>query len=677
MSADHIERAVNLLSESEQVVELRILNTRRGTVSGYFNEANKLALAASEWNGKAPGIYMTLNPVNPALLSRSANHITEYAKQTTSDADIIKRWWLPIDNDPVRPAGISSTDQEHEAAISRAKEIAIWLGVLGFPGGILADSGNGAHQLFRIDLPNSPEATALIKKCLEAIALRFSDNAVNVDLTCFNAARIWKTYYTLACKGDSTRDRPHRLAKILTVPSTLEVVSVELLQQLATMAPEEPKYYGGRANYQHFDVEAWITSRGLEVATTAPWSQGGRKWILARCPWNGDHVNRSAYIVQLANGAIGAGCHHHGCASKGWQDLRLLLEPGWRGNTDNWDRNFTSDYRDPSSEVKFEREINAAVLQAEATAQGIPPVTYKPFLGRDGYVVKGWSHLVAAFPKTGKTELTVRALADWTDDKVLYVTEEPKSVWQARLLKLPPTFSHVSLFFGLGVQPEKIFERIKGAPETVFILDTIRNLLGLGDETDNSAMARALIPYIAVTREQEKTIFFLHHDRKGGGEHGEGIAGAHAFLAVVDIALEIKRDGPEDSRRRLLRGWGRVVEIPRLIYELQDDGSMVALGSPALVTLEEVKNRVWSVLDEEFEKTKGIRGHIDDPKPSEDQVLKALEALAQEGKAERDPPFSEGKRQGARYKWRLSQNLTSDEPSYRSEVKLDAWEDVP
>jgi hypothetical protein len=114
------------------------------------------------------------------------------------------------------------------------------------------------------------------------------------------------------------------------------------------------------------------------------------------------------------------------------------------------------------------------------------------------------------------------------------------------------------------------------------------------------------------------------------------------------------------------------VEIPRVIYELQDDGSMVALGSPALVTLEEVKNRVWSVLDDEFEKTKSIRGHIDNPKPSEDQVLKALEELAQEGKAERDPPFSEGKRQGARYKWRQSQNLTSDEASLRSEVKLEA-----
>jgi hypothetical protein len=121
------------------------------------------------------------------------------------------------------------------------------------------------------------------------------------------------------------------------------------------------------------------------------------------------------------------------------------------------------------------------------------------------------------------------------------------------------------------------------------------------------------------------------------------------------------------------------VEIPRIIYELQDDGRMIPLGSPALVTLQEVKNRVLAALDDEFEKTKSIRDHLDDPKPSEDQLLKALEELAQEGKAERDPPFSEGKRQGVRYKWRRAENFTSDALDTKSEVKLgldDAWEDL-
>jgi hypothetical protein len=52
--------------------------------------------------------------------------------------------------------------------------------------------------------------------------------------------------------------------------------------------------------------------------------------VLPVCPWNPDHTNRSAFIVQQASGAIAAGCHHDGCQGKGWHDLRDAVEPGWR-----------------------------------------------------------------------------------------------------------------------------------------------------------------------------------------------------------------------------------------------------------------------------------------------------------------------------------------------------------
>jgi hypothetical protein len=60
-----------------------------------------------------------------------------------------------------------------------------------------------------------------------------------------------------------------------------------------------------------------------------PW-QGGRKWTFPICPWNSEHRNRSAYIVELRGGALDAGCHHNGCAGKDWYALRDLYEPGWR-----------------------------------------------------------------------------------------------------------------------------------------------------------------------------------------------------------------------------------------------------------------------------------------------------------------------------------------------------------
>jgi len=330
-------------------------------------------------------------------------------------------------------------------------------------------------------------------------------------------------------------------------------------------------------------------------------------------------------------------------------------------------QNFTSDYKGSPAEVKLVREINAGELQRKAKEREGPAITYLPVLGQDGFIVKGWSHLLAAYPKTGKTEFLVRLLSTWPDEKILYITEEPESVWEARLEKLTSSFDHMTLFYGLGVRPTELLERIRSGDETVVVMDTVRNLLRLQDENDNSQVARATIPFVATAREGQKTLLAVVHDRKGGGEYGEGIAGGHAFLGVVDIALELLR---ENGRRRKLRGWGRVVEVPELLYELQDDNAMIALGSPQAVAINEVKARVEEILTPEFKKTSDIRDSLSDPKPSLDQLIKALERLCGEGKADRNPPMSEGKRRGKTYQWRVL-NLTSDRTPYRSEVKLE------
>jgi hypothetical protein len=53
-----------------RVYEIRVPGTHRGTLSGYFETADGLHNAASEWDGKVSGLYFTMNPVNPALHCR-------------------------------------------------------------------------------------------------------------------------------------------------------------------------------------------------------------------------------------------------------------------------------------------------------------------------------------------------------------------------------------------------------------------------------------------------------------------------------------------------------------------------------------------------------------------------------------------------------------------------------
>jgi hypothetical protein len=98
---------------------------------------------------------------------------------------------------------------------------------------------------------------------------------------------------------------------------------------------------------------------------------------------------------------------------------------------------------------------------------------------------------------------------------------------------------------------------------------------------------------------------------------------------------------------------------------------MSLIGSADQVQLAQVKARCLKALEDDWKTTEGLRSSLGDPKPSRDQVNKALEELAREGQAERNPPLSEGKRQGSTYKWRRAVNLTSDRPTYISEVRFD------
>src|SRR5262249_53445848 len=235
---------------------------------------------AAGLSGKVEGVYLTLNPVNPELLARAGNRVKPFAKHTTKDSDILRRRWLPLDFDPKRPAGVSSTEGEHGLALERASNCRQWLKQMGWPDPIMADSGNGGHLLYRIELPNDANSTSLVKRVLEALALRFSDQDVELDCKTYNPARIWKVYGTLAAKGDSTPERPHRLSKVLQHPTRLEDVTREQLSALAI--PEAPSQSRGHDG-QMLDVAEWLAKHEIEVTHQKPWNNG-TCYILRCCP---------------------------------------------------------------------------------------------------------------------------------------------------------------------------------------------------------------------------------------------------------------------------------------------------------------------------------------------------------------------------------------------------------
>ena len=327
-----IAKAVSVLFEPGDVVELRIIKKKGYIGSGYYDDHDQLVKQAGvlERRKDLPGIYVTLNQINPALLSRRSNRmLMEMSKKdnTTSDADITRRRWLPIDLDPVRPSGISSSEEEHQRAFCRGLEIVNWLSEKGFPEPIIADSGNGSHLLYRIDLPNDPESTVLVKQVLQVLDGIFSDEAVMVDTANFNAGRIWKLYGTTARKGDDTSQRPHRISGLLNTPTLCEVVSTEKLVEIADALPKPPKphpagHYNGTGS---IDIREWLREHGLGVRLEKPY-QGGTLYQLDTCPFSSAHED-GAYVIQFGSGALFAGCHHNSCKGKSWADLREIYEP--------------------------------------------------------------------------------------------------------------------------------------------------------------------------------------------------------------------------------------------------------------------------------------------------------------------------------------------------------------
>ena len=337
--ADTIRQALDILADPGSVVEIRGLHvpSSRGkpsTVAGYFSDLDKAAKAAADLDKrKAAGVYIVLNKINPALSARSPNQLTENLTPLAGDNDILRRQWFPIDFDPQRPTGISSTEDEHCAAEDTARNCTAWLQSLGWPSPILADSGNGFHLLYRIDL--SPDDSGLVQRCLEVIAKKMDSAEVKVDLKVFNPARIWKCYGTTARKGHNTADRPHRLAQLVEVPDSVEVITVEKLQALAaTVEKTEPSRPSSNSHDKRLDIPRWLNDRGIIFhQKDRPDRYGRTIYLLEQCPFDSSHgANSETAIYQSPDGELAAGCMHNSCISRGWQEFKKAIGPPGRRN---------------------------------------------------------------------------------------------------------------------------------------------------------------------------------------------------------------------------------------------------------------------------------------------------------------------------------------------------------
>jgi hypothetical protein len=231
---------IGLIGDPAHKIEIRSLD-RKGRMTirhfdgGRIRDATRFVL---ETDVKAQAVYLLMNPpIWPLVTGTERGEPSKSA----SDPGIAYRRWLLVDADPIRPADTSSTLEEKRAALRVLMAICKHLKGRGWPQPVIADSGNGWHLLFRIDLPNDDEARDLIKNVLRALAHKFDDAAATIDTKVYNASRITKLYGSVTRKGTASADRPHRYSRIVHTPAVPNAVPVGQLADLAREAmPAEP-----------------------------------------------------------------------------------------------------------------------------------------------------------------------------------------------------------------------------------------------------------------------------------------------------------------------------------------------------------------------------------------------------------------------------------------------------
>ncbi|HYE63776.1 MAG TPA: AAA family ATPase [Phycisphaerales bacterium] len=514
------------------------------TIGGYFRyeSANKAteAIATIDASGRAPAIYVSLNPVTPDLLARSAERLKEQTT-TTADTQIVERRWVLIDCDPRRPSGTSSTDGELAAAGAKATEISEYLRARGWPDPVRSMSGNGHHLLYPVELPAND--SGLVERVLKSLAGRFDDALVAIDTSVANPSRITKVPGTLARKGDDFQGfdgiaaRPHRRAVLLTREAPNRAVTREQLEALAPASPCTARAQStppscsrslDRFSRDAAGVREYLTSHGVNV-TGENRKDDATFLYLDRCPVIPDCVSESGSDIAVIVGDSGKtsykNMHNRGADLK-WADLRRAIEPGYHPARDRGTHSSTV-------------ETNAPVIETISGLIRAFPKLREPVV--DGLLRRGEVFNVVAPPKIGKSwaaqslALSVATGGDWFGFRAR----------KGRALLVDVELHAETLAFRLktvcqqnNVDPEKVaadFEvmRLRGKllnihqvmefllrlPPGTFdlvVLDPLYRLLPRdGDENSNATVSEMYNCLDAIAAHLDAAVVVVHHTSKG------------------------------------------------------------------------------------------------------------------------------------------------------------------
>lgn len=600
-AATDLERFLEAIWRPGDVREIRIIG-RRAPDSGYFDDVGKLVTAVAAYDGRE-NVYVTINPVEPALLARAANRITR-AKSTTSDPDVVSRRWLPIDIDPVRPSGISASDVECEHALATARSIYQYLHELAWPDPVTAMSGNGYWLLYPIDLPNDDGSKQIVEGVLAHLSGRFSSSVVAIDTTVSNASRIVALIGTMKVKGDPTADRPHRRSRLSFAPADLRPVPVDRLRQLlpaaktGTVAAPVITIAGDRMPAGW--VKELLDRQGI---TYRERQRSNRTWYqLSQCPFHPeDDQGGDCGVGEDADGKGLGKCFHNRGANMGWQEFKAAL------GIENKVIQFP-----PAAPRAVQPVSDRGMDAADLLALDLAPLRWiVPDLIPEGTTV------LAAPPKVGKSCLVYQIAVEAsiggellgrrvTPGSVLYLAlEDGKRRGQDRLRavlagrtmprgRLEVRWDAPPITQGLE---EEIAAWLDDHPDAVMVaIDTLGKARPGSDgrrgayEVDVEHLRKLQ----SLFRDRNVALVVVHHSRKEKtGDFLASVSGTYGITGSVDTVVVIKRERNEQFGQ--IHTTGR--DVPDAIIPSRFDGLLwqTAPGSITETSFEQAE--VFKVIE--------------------------------------------------------------------------------
>jgi hypothetical protein len=487
---------------------------------------------------------------------------------------------------------------------------------LGWCQPMLNSSGNGAHLMYPFNEPNDDATRDLIQSFLKSLANRFNEPGIEVDTTVYNAARIWRLPGTYACKGDSTTERPHRLASIIQPADEFATVTAAQLREFLKLYPEPERTTTVKAKisgeYQTQDkLYHFVNQYAMEhldqwVPAYFPGARSYQQGYRVSSFELGRDKEEDLTIHPWPRGIKDFGVHDEGDDREGRRTpVMLIAEHHHKGNQDEAAKALAATLKIPVSEFD-PISVPAGNTQGNAQGSGYQEI-FGQAAGFDIRQIRSFADLktrkfknlnwiipdvlpagcfiLAARPKMRKTWLALQlaqavatggSFMNWkvAKGKSLFLgLEDNERRLKSRIETLHtfdmdlPDLSDLHYFtegtFPRGEDGVEVIKRwIDQEPATTFVvIDTFAHFRQYSNERDVYLKDyAAVMPLTRLAAERDLCIIVVHHEKKGlagtqSGDFIEDVNGSSGITGGVDGIISIKgRRGVQDEpeSRKLL-----------------------------------------------------------------------------------------------------------------------------